>query len=207
VAAYAGSSPIDRPTCSAGFPEPASRAIEGAARYNRLIGMPALSDRAGTWGRRLALAAFLLSFFVPAVRLGGPTVRPALGVLAALLSVYVLPLAVRAAPASGRSPAEWAFMIVMGVYFALLFLQNLVMLYALKVAATAGAARSRRLRRLIVPAALLALGVPLVDFRRLFAGLGLTDGEAVRMQAGYYLWAGSFVLLAASLLPKRTPTS
>lgn len=169
-------------------------------------GMAAGAGGARKWLRRLAATAFLVSFLLPAVRLGGPREGWAVGLLAAPLSAYVLPLALRAAPAAGRSAEEWLFMVVSGVFFGLLFLQNFVMLYGLRAAA-GDLNRARRAWRLAALAALLALAVPLVDFPRLYAGLGLVHGEAVRLGPGYYLWAGSFVLLAASLRPRRTPTS
>ena len=151
--------------------------------------------RAERWVIRLAAACFIFSLVLPAARLGPPEDRPALGCMAAVFAAFVLPMASKAA---GRGEAGMGYALAAGVYFTLAWMANLAMLYVLTVAPRGDERRQERARRLAVAAALLVWGALLVDYRRLYAALGV--GGAVELYAGYYLWALSFALAAAALI-------
>ena len=145
--------------------------------------------KAERWLVRLAAACFVFSFVLPAARLGPPGDPPALGYMAALFAAYVLPMA------AGRGDG---YALAAGVYFTLAWMANLAMLYVLTVAPLGGERRQERARRLAVAAALLVWGALLVDYRRLYAALGI--GGEVKLYAGYYLWALSFALAAFTFI-------
>ena len=151
--------------------------------------------KAERWVIRLAAACFIFSFVLPAAQLGPPEDRPALGCMAALFSAFVLPLAGRAAT---RGEANMGYSLAAGVYFTIAWMANVAMLYVLTVAPRGDERRQKRARRLAVAAALLVWGALLVDYRRLYAALGL--GGEVELYAGYYLWALSFALAAVALI-------
>lgn len=156
-------------------------------------------NRWARWLVRLAGACFLVSFLLPAVRLGPPGDRPGIGFMAAILSAYLLPMAIQGL-ASGREAAGDPYALAAGVYFTLAWMANLAMLYVLLAAAKGDERRRRRAARLSKAAALLVWGALFVDYRRLYDALDLAQGEAVELYAGYYLWAFSFVLAAASFI-------
>lgn len=151
------------------------------------------------WLVRLAGACFLVSFLLPAARLGPSGDRPAIGFMAAVMSAFVLPLALKGLAAGWKGSGD-PYALAAGVYFTLAWMANLAMLYVLLAAAKGGERRQRRAARLSKAAALLVWGALLVDYRRLYDALDLAQGEAVELYAGYSLWAFSFVLAAASFI-------
>lgn len=167
-----------------------------------------MTPRAAAWLARAAAVLFAISFVLPAADLGPAGRRPAHGALAALLSGFVLPLSAQTLvdPLSARpgSLGDRAFAVVAGGYFAVLFLQNGVMVYGLLVTSRRRVARAGRLA---AAAAVLAWGVPLVDFGRLYRALGLVGAEAFALRAGYFAWALSFLLLALALRAKAAGVS
>lgn len=149
----------------------------------------------------LAAACFLVSFVLPAARLGPPGDRPAPGFMAAILAAYVLPMAIQGL-AAGQKGASDPYALAAGIYFTLAWMANLAMVYVLLAAAWGDERKQRRATRVCVVAALLVWGALLVDYRRLYTALGLAQGEAVELYAGYYLWALSFALGAAALIQR-----
>jgi hypothetical protein len=175
----------------------------GTAAMRLLSAIAATLLLCAPWLARAAAILFAISFVLPAADLGSVGRRPAIGALAALLSGLLLPLSVRTLldPPSARpgSFGDTVFAVVMGVYFALLLLQNGVMVYGLLVTNGKHAARARRLA---TAAAVLAWGVPFVDFGRIYRALGLANAEAFELRVGYFAWALSFLLLALALRAK-----
>jgi hypothetical protein len=96
------------------------------------------------------------------------------------------------------------YALLTGVYFAVLLIQNGVMVYGL------GAARGKRLRRarrLATAAAILPWAVPFLDYQRLYRALSLAGGEAFELRIGFVLWAASFAVLAAALRAQTAVTA
>jgi hypothetical protein len=150
--------------------------------------------RLGRWLVRLAGGLFLVSLLLPAARLGGP--RPAIGILAAFYASAAVPAAVVAVGAGPRAalaaPVSTLYAVAVAVFFWGLLAAD-VLLLVVAVRAAAGP----RARRLAVAAALLVWVVPLLDYERLYAALGLTGRDPVQLLSGYYVWAASFAVLAA----------
>jgi hypothetical protein len=149
----------------------------------------------------LAGALWLVSFFLPAARLGGLRGRPAPGILAAIYAAAILPEALTrlavARPAHVMLGAG-IYAALAGVFFLVLAAQNGLMLFLV-----AFPRRGRLARRLAATAAVLAWGVPLIDPERLYAGLGLDNPAGFRLLSGYFVWAVSFGVLAAGLFTER----
>lgn len=146
------------------------------------------------WLIRLAGLLWLVSFFLPAARLGARGGRAALGLLAALYAGYVLPAAFLRLAAGPPVPfLNAVYALLAGLLFLVLLAQNGLMLYLV-----ARPRSGRLLRRLALLAALLVWAVPFVDYGRLYPVLGL-EKAAIRLELGYFVWALSFVLLAAGL--------
>jgi hypothetical protein len=157
---------------------------------------------------RAAAAVFAVSFFLPAAHIGPAGQQPAIGLAAALFSGFVLPLSVRmlADPSASRpaSLGDTMYALLTGVYFAVLLIQNGVMVYGL------GAARGKRLRRarrLATAAAILPWAVPFLDYQRLYRALSLAGGEAFELRIGFVLWAASFAVLAGALRAQTAATA
>jgi hypothetical protein len=160
------------------------------------------------WLARAAVVLFLVSWVVPAARIGPPDDRPAIGVAAALFSSFLLPLAARMlvdpSPTNPVPRGDALYALVAGAYFAMLLCANGVMLYGLMATATG---RVRRARRLATIAALLVWVALFLDYQRLYRALTLADGEAFELRVGFFLWAASFVLLAIALHARSASVS
>lgn len=153
---------------------------------------------------RLAGGLFLVSLVVPSARLGGA--RPAIGLLAVFYAAAALPAAVAALATNPRAalaaPGSALHAVLVAIFFWALLAANGLLLV---VAARAEA--GRRARRLAAAAALCVWAVPLLDYARLYAALGLTGRDPVHLLAGFYVWAVSFAVLAAGawLLSRPAP--
>jgi hypothetical protein len=163
-------------------------------------------DRVATWLRRLAAILFVVSLVLPTARVGPPADRPALGLFAALLSGFLLPLSVEMLadppPASAVSRADLLYTVAAGMYFGLLLLQNGVFVYGLLAAR---APHAKWARRLATAAAILPWAVPFLDYARVYRALTLASTNVFELKVGFFVWAGSFALLAIALRVKRRP--
>lgn len=152
------------------------------------------------WLARAAAVLFAVSFVLPAADLGPAGRPPAIGAMAVFLAAFVLPLSVRMlvdAPASRPgSVGDTLFALTTGVYFALLVVQNGVMLYGWFARGRQYGSRARALVRI---AAILPWGAPLVDYGRIYRALGLAHADAFALRPGFYVWALSFLLLALAV--------